>query len=178
MAEHLLLVGTMGAGKSTVGRLVADRLGWVHVDTDHEVERRAGMSVSEVFARRGEPAFRRLESDVLAAVLRRPGPSVVSVGGGAVLDPDNRAALAAGGTVVWLRARPDTLADRVGTGGDRPLLGGDVAGAGPALVRIDGERRPLYQAVADEVIDVDDLEPDAVAGLVLAALGTPSERRP
>lgn len=180
MADHVLLVGMMGAGKSTVARLVAARLGRPHVDTDVEVERAAGSSVREIFSTRGEAGFRVEESRVLAAVLGGSVPVVVSVGGGAVLDDTNRAALRGAGTVVWLRARPDTLARRVGRNADRPLLAAaaDATGPGgpaPALARIEAQRRGLYEEVASVVIDVDDLAPAAVVERVLGAVG-PSSR--
>jgi shikimate kinase len=172
VGEHLLLVGMMGTGKSTTGRILAARLGRPHVDTDEEVERRTGVSVREVFAAQGEPAFRRHEAAVLASVLASDVPSVVSVGGGAVLDPVNRDAMRAAGTVVWLRARPDTLAQRVGDAQDRPLLG---AVSGDArrreLVRIDASRRALYDDVAMVTVDVDRLDPAAAADWVIASVG-------
>ncbi len=175
MAEHLLLVGMMGTGKSTVARLVATRLGRRHVDTDQEVERVAGTSVSAIFSAHGEAWFRVEESRVLADVLAGP-PAVISVGGGAVLDPGHRVALRDAGTVVWLRARPETLARRVGAGADRPLLAAAAGGPATVLARLEGERRPLYEEVADEVIDVDDLTPADVAERVLAVTGAgPSE---
>jgi shikimate kinase len=179
VVEHLLLVGMMGAGKSTVGRLVAARLGRPHVDTDVEVERSVGASVSAIFSTRGEPWFRVEESRVLADVLAGEVPAVVSVGGGAVLDPVHREALRAGGTVVWLRARPETLARRVGRNGDRPLLAAASGGAAAVLARIEAERRPLYQEVAAEVVDVDGLTAGAVADRVvaLAAPTDPGEER-
>ena len=177
MPEHLLLVGMMGAGKSTVGRLVAARLGRPHVDVDAEVERHAGVSVPAVFAAGGEAAFRRMESEVLAEVLGGEAPAVVSVGGGAVLDAANRAAIAGAGTVVWLRARPATLARRIGRGDERPLLAADPAGPAAALARIDAERRGLYGEVATEVVDVDGLAPDEVADRVLAVVGVSGEGR-
>ena len=170
MAEHLLLVGMMGSGKSTVGRLVATRLGRPHVDVDREVEQVAGESVRGIFSRRGEAWFRAEESRALGRVLARPVPGVVSVGGGAVLDPFNRAALRHGGTVVWLRARPETLALRVGNAADRPLLAAATGGPAAALGRIDAERRPLYEEVATEVIDVDDLTAKAVADRVISLI--------
>ncbi len=167
----------MGAGKSTVGRIVAERLGKPFVDTDEEVERVSGATVAAVFALHGEAEFRRRESQVLAEVLAG-APGVVAVGGGAVLDPANRAAMHRAGTVLWLRARPATLARRVGRGQDRPLLAGEEGGPGAAVARIDAERRPLYAEVADEVLDVDDLDADAVAERVLALPGLGTGDRP
>jgi len=109
-------------------------------------------------------------------VLAGAVPSVISVGGGIVLHPEPRAALRRGGTVVWLRARPETLARRVGRNARRPLLATAADGPAAALTRIDSERQPLYEEVADVVIDVDDLTPDAVAERVLAA-ASPGEGR-
>ncbi|MDA8310410.1 MAG: bifunctional shikimate kinase/3-dehydroquinate synthase [Actinomycetota bacterium] len=175
-ARRVLLVGMMGAGKSTVGRLVANELGWPYVDSDEQVEAFTGRSVRELFEAGGEQAFRPLEQQALAAALDGDGPAVVSVAGGAVLSPANRALLRRAGTVVWLRASPDTLLRRIladadpagdrGRGGadHRPLLGDDPAAA---LARLDAERRPVYQGVADVVVDVDELSPDAVAARVL-----------
>jgi shikimate kinase len=163
--SRILLVGMMGAGKSTVGRLLAERLGWVYLDSDDEVVARAGRGVAEIFAADGEEAFRALETAVLQDALAGTGLSVVSVAGGAVLDPANRELLRRSGTVVWLRARPATLAGRVGDGATRPLLAGDPAAA---LARLDEVRRPLYAEVADVILDVDDESPASVAEQVLA----------
>jgi len=163
----------MGAGKSTVARLVAAHLGRPQIDTDVEVERVTGSSVSEIFSTRGEAAFRAEESRVLRTVLARPVPTVIAVGGGAVLDPANREALRGAGTVVWLRARPDTLARRVGRHADRPLLtaAGKSGKEGPveALTRIDAERRSIYEEVASVVVEVDGLTPAAAADRVVRA---------
>ncbi len=171
-ARRVLLVGMMGAGKTTVGELLARRLGWRYVDSDDEVRAFSGHTVKELFEAGGEQAFRPLESKALAAALERDEPAVVSVAGGAVLDPANRALLRRAGTVVWLRATPETLLERVeadtaaaasdggGREDHRPLLEHDPAGT---LARLDRERRAIYQEVADVVVDVDDLGPDAVA---------------
>jgi shikimate kinase len=164
---RILLVGMMGSGKTTTGRLVAARLGWRYRDSDEDVEAETGMTVPEIFASQGEVAFRQAEADVLAAACTDASPSVVSVAGGAVLNPDTRHRIAACGLVVWLRARPQTLAARVGDGAGRPLLDDDPA---TTLVELNEVRAPLYAELADIVIDVDTLEPDAVVERILAAV--------
>ncbi len=179
MAERLCLVGMMGAGKSTVARLMAERLGWTWVDIDDEVSRIGGAPVPELFARHGEAQFRREETAALEAALRLEGPLVVSVGGGAVLDPGNREALRAAGTVVWLRARPETLIGRVHDGAGRPLLVGDTPQEREAtLRRIDAERRTLYAEVADEIVDVDDVSAPKVAEDLLETVARRALDRP
>jgi shikimate kinase len=168
MTSHILLVGMMGAGKTTTGKLVAHRLGWNYKDSDADVEAATGLTVPELFARDGEAAFRAAEADVLSAACRDESPTVISVAGGAVLREDNRRVIRSSGTVVWLRARPETLAARVGDGAGRPLLGDDPA---EAMVRLFEERAPYYAEVADAVIDVEGLAVDVVADRVMAAAG-------
>ncbi|MGH9056377.1 MAG: shikimate kinase [Acidimicrobiales bacterium] len=166
-ATRVLLVGMMGVGKTAVGRILADRLDWPYVDSDEEVEAATGQTVAELFEAGGEEAFRPLESEALAKAVAGDGPAVVSVAGGAVLDPANRTLLRRSGLVVWLRAKPATLAERVAGGTHRPLLARDPAGT---LERLDAARRPLYQEVADAVVDVDDMGPSEVADQVLEAM--------
>jgi shikimate kinase len=168
MTPRILLVGMMGAGKTTVGRLVADKLGWHCLDSDAEVEEATGLSVPELFARHGEQAFRDAESDALRRACATQEPLVVSVAGGAVLRAGNRDLLRESGTVVWLRARPETLARRVGDGAGRPLLDGDPLAA---LTELDEVRRPFYAEVAAATIDVDDLQPEEVALRILGDVG-------
>ncbi|HEY4947768.1 MAG TPA: shikimate kinase [Acidimicrobiales bacterium] len=168
MVDRLILVGMMGAGKTTVGRLAAERLGWGYLDSDAQVVADTGRTVPELFAERGEDAFRAEETRVLVEALSGDQPVVVSAAGGVVLSEANRNLLAASGTVVWLRADPATLAGRVGTGDGRPLLGEDPARAMSELYAV---RRPLYASVAAAVVDVDDLPPVEVVDRVLAAAG-------
>jgi shikimate kinase len=165
---RILLVGMMGSGKSTVGRLLAGQLGWDYRDSDADVEAATGRTVPEIFECDGEPAFRRAEADVLARACGLGTPVVVSAAGGSVLNPDNRRLLARSGIVVWLRAQPATNARRVGDGAGRPLLGDDPA---EAMGRLYSERAPLYGDVADLVIDVDDLTPNQVVARILDVVG-------
>jgi shikimate kinase len=155
----------MGAGKTVVGQVCAARLGRAWVDTDDLLEQLAGRTIPELWAE-GEPTFRRWEREAIDQVAASPVPLVISCGGGAVLDADNRRALRAAGTVVWLRATPQTLAERVGDGSGRPLLAGDPAGTLARLARL---REPAYEAAAHVVIDTDGRSTGDVTDAVLAA---------
>jgi shikimate kinase len=163
--RHLVLVGLMGSGKSTVGRLLAARLDRPLVDTDDEVEQRAGRSVREIFDTDGEAAFRALESDVLADAVNADAPSVVAAAGGVVLSPVNRELLAGPRCrVVWLTAPARTLVDRTARGRHRPLLDEDPRGTLDTMAQ---EREALYREVADLVISVDGRTASDVADTVL-----------
>ncbi len=151
--HHLVLVGLMGTGKSSTGRLLAERLGRTLRDSDAEIEARTGRTVREIFADDGEPAFRALESEVLVAALQSTPPAVIAAAGGVVLSPVNRAALcAAKAKVVWLCADPALLVERVRTGKHRPALDGDAAAV---LQAMHDTREPLYREVADMIVTVD-----------------------
>ncbi len=160
---NLVLVGFMGAGKSVVGQALARRLGRPFVDADDVVERRAGRPIATIFAAEGEGVFRALERAAIAEVASRGG-QVVATGGGAVADPANLAALRATGLVVYLAARPETLAARV-AGSDRPLLAGAADPA--ARVRELLERREAAYRAADAVVETDGLAVPAVVDAVL-----------
>jgi shikimate kinase len=164
MAERIILVGMMGAGKTTVGAALAARLGWHHLDSDAQVMADTGRTVPELFSEEGESIFRAAESRVLAAALGGDASVVVSAAGGVVLSAENRSLLARSGTVVWLRADPELLVRRVGSGVGRPLLEDDPA---TRLVSLEQERRPLYQSLATVVVDVDHLSPDQVVERIL-----------
>jgi shikimate kinase len=150
-SRHVVLVGLMGVGKSTVGRRLAKEMERPFADADEQVELRAGRAIPAIFRTGGEDTFRRLETEVLADLVARPDPLVVAAGGGAVSRPQNRALLPGRAFVVWLRASADFLADRTDAT-HRPLLAGDAVGT---LRRLLVERTPLYEQVADAVVDVE-----------------------
>lgn len=168
MVDRLVLIGMMGAGKTTVGRMIAARLGWGYLDSDEQVMAATGCTVAELFTERGEAAFRAEEARVLAEALAGSEPVVVSAAGGVVLASTNRALLSRSGTVVWLRADPSTLTHRVRAGDHRPLLGDDPPAA---LVALDAVRRPLYTELAQVVIDVDELSALEVVEQVMQRAG-------
>ena len=162
---HLVLIGLMGAGKTTVGARCAERLGRPFVDTDDVVEVTAGCTVAEIFSTEGEAGFRERERRAVADVCASPAPLVIACGGGAVLDAANRACLRARGVVVWLRAEPAVLAARVGSGEGRPLL--TEQGAAATLERLDVLRTPAYEAAAHAAVDTGGRSVDEVTTDVL-----------
>jgi shikimate kinase len=166
--SHLALIGLMGAGKSSVGRVCAKRLQRPLVDTDELVVASTGRSVAELFADEGEEAFRRLERLAVHDASASPVPAVIACGGGAVLDAENRAVLRARCCVVWLRAPVATLARRCGSGAGRPLLAGPVPPE-VALGRLADQRAPAYEAAAHVVLDTDGCSLDEAAVGVLDA---------
>jgi len=158
MPPRAILIGPMGAGKTTVGRILAERWGVGVRDTDHDVEALAGKSVQEIFVDDGEAAFRTLErAAVRQALAEHDG--VLSLGGGAVLDLDTRAALS-GRPVVFLRVGLADASRRVGLGQGRPLLLGNVRSRIKALLE---ERTPVYESVAAVVVDTDGRPPSEIA---------------
>jgi shikimate kinase len=163
---RVVLVGPMGAGKTTVGALLADRWNVAARDTDADVEALDGRTVADIFVESGEPVFRELERKAVADALASHD-GVLALGGGAVLDPATRALLA-GHTVVFLRVGLADAAQRVGLGSARPLLLGNVRSQMKAIL---DDRGPVYEAVATVVVDTDGRTPGQVADAVDAALG-------
>jgi shikimate kinase len=139
--RSIVLVGLMGVGKTTVGRRLAARLGLPFVDADHEIETAAGMTISEIFEKFGEPHFRDGERRVIARLING-APRVIAVGGGAFMHPDTRALILDRATAVWLDADVKVLADRVSRHDTRPLL----SGKNPleVLTNLAETRNPIY----------------------------------
>ena len=170
--RHLVLIGYRGTGKTTVAQHLAAALTVPWVDADQELTRRAGRSISQIFAEDGEPTFRRLESETLAEVLAGQ-PSVIATGGGVILSAANRQRLAEAGWIVWLRATPEAIYDRLhgdsSTAGMRPAL--TARGGREEIVELLAVRSPLYAELADQMVDTDNKTPESIAAEILAKLG-------
>ena len=162
--RSVVLVGMMGAGKSSIGRRLAARLGMPFVDADAEIEKAASMSIAEIFSTHGEPYFRAGEARVIARLLDG-GPQVLATGGGAFMNADTRAAIRAKGISVWLRATLDVLSRRIKRRGDRPLL--KNADPVETLQRLIDERYPVY-AEAELTVESRDVPHDAIVEEIIA----------
>jgi shikimate kinase len=162
----LILVGMMGAGKTTVGRRLATRLGRRFLDSDEEIEKAAQMTIPEIFAQRGEPEFRAGEMRVISRLLKE-NDIVLATGGGAFVNPETRALVKSGAISVWLKADLDVLFERVSRRSNRPLL--KTADPKGTLEKLIGERYPIY-AEADVTVLSRDVPQDSVAADVISAL--------
>ncbi len=171
-ASNIILIGYRACGKTSVGQLLADRLGWRFVDTDDEVEREAGRSICDIFAGDGEPAFRERETRVIAR-LTAGARQVVSVGGGAVLSADNRRRLQAAGRCIWLTAPAEVLYERIQSDPrsvtQRPALS-DLGGLAE-VASILNSRVPLYKSISSHTVDTHGKSVEAVVEAVLTAVG-------
>jgi len=166
MKGPIWLIGMMGSGKSTVAPIVAAALDREWADADALIEQRLGVTAPEALLE-SEDRFRGVEIDVIRSLVNEP--VVVATGGGAATTPAAEI-MRSSGVIVWLRATVATLAARVGDGEGRPLL----AGGDAALIRIESERRDIYAALADVVVDTDDMKPAAIAELVVEACANAS----
>ena len=177
----LSLIGYRATGKTTLARLLAERLGWTWIDADVEIERRAGKSIARIFAEDGEPAFRDIEAQVVADLCREER-LVLAAGGGAPLRPESRRAMREGGKVVWLTAPPETILRRMS--GDRSTAARrpNLTDRGPReeIIELLARRTPIYREAAHLEIDTEGKTPEQLATEILARLGfeSPAENGP
>ena len=165
-ARSIVLVGMMGAGKSSIGRRLALRLGIPFVDADVEIEKAAGMNIPDIFAIHGEPDFRAGEARVIARLLESP-PQVLATGGGAFINADTRVLIGVKGISIWLKADFDVLMRRIRRRGDRPLLKTDDPGA--TLKKLMEERYPVY-GLADLTLQSREIPHDKIVDEIMEVL--------
>ena len=170
---RILLVGLMGSGKSTVGRRLSARTGWPYLDNDQLVAEVDGRTAPEIIEAEGEAALHTVEAEAFELALTKPMPVIIGLAGWLVTDEARRARIRDAGTVVWLRADPAILLLRAGSGrGRRP-----EALAADWIERTAAERAPMFEDVADFVIDVDKLAPNKVVERILAAVPSALDER-
>jgi shikimate kinase len=168
MAPKVILIGPMGSGKTTIGSLLAEKLGLNFRDTDHLIEEQEEKTVSQIFLDQGEDAFRAIEKRVLREELLTDG-TVLSLGGGAPISIDAQSALRAiASHIIFLDISLSTVAPRIGFNRDRPLLLNNPRGQWQTLMEA---RRPIYEALADATINVDDKSEEEIVTIVLSSLG-------
>jgi shikimate kinase len=166
--RSVVLVGMMGAGKSSIGRRLASRLNLPFVDADAEIEKAAGMSIPDIFATHGEPDFRAGEARVIVRLLES-GPQVLATGGGAFMNADTRSVIGLKGVSVWLKAEADVLMRRIKRRHDRPLLATDDPAA--TLRQLIDLRYPVY-ALADTTVQSREVPHDKIVDEIVTALAS------
>ena len=167
----LTLIGYRATGKTTLARLLAERLGWDWIDADVEIERGAGKSIARIFAEDGEAAFRDLEVQVIADLCRRER-LVLAAGGGAPLRPESRQAMRQGGTVVWLRARPETILARMSADATTADRRPNLTDKDPLeeIVHVLESRTPIYGQSAHVTVDTEGKTPEALVTEIVEQL--------
>ena len=163
--RNIVLIGVPGAGKTTVGRILARKLGRDFLDTDQKIEEISGKTISEIFIQDGESIFRATEKDVIEQSIAK-GNAVISLGGGALMNSDTRELVKTQRTI-WLQTGLAQAVDRIGMNRNRPLLLGNVRGQ---LADLMAAREPFYIECAHEVVDTNQLSADQVADLIVAKL--------
>lgn len=170
----IVLIGYRATGKTTVARVLAERLGWNWIDADVELETRAGKSIADIFRDSGEQAFRDLESAVIAELVQRER-LVIATGGGVVLREQNRQALQQAGQIVWLRARLETILSRLAgdasTAERRPNLTNQ--GGAEEVRQLLEQREPIYRALAQIAVDTDDRNVDDIVSEIIQKFPSP-----
>ncbi|HPF79135.1 MAG TPA: shikimate kinase [Alphaproteobacteria bacterium] len=167
LEKPLVVIGLMGAGKTSIGNMLADELGYGFVDSDDEIVKREGRSIPEIFAQSGEPHFREVERDVIQDLMRDTNPHVIGTGGGAFMNDQTRQVIKEAGLSVFLKADLDVLVKRVGSGEGRPLL---MAGNPREILQeLINKRYPIYQE-ADLIVETRDESPQETLARVSDAI--------
>lgn len=167
-SPHIVLIGLMGTGKTTIGRRLARRLGRGFIDTDTEVESRTSRTVRDIFEQDGEPVFRDIEARVVSDAVNSPVPSVIAAAGGAVLRESSRTLIRGCETVIWLDAPTELLVQRTAAragAGHRPLIDGDPA---VRLAALKADRELVYDDASSVRLDVSGLDIDAIVDHIIA----------
>ena len=169
--RNIILVGFMASGKSSVGRALARRTGWIRVDADEEIVSRAGKPIADIFRDAGEDAFRQLEREVTTDICKESG-RIIAAGGGSFIDDQNRRIMLEFGTVFYLSARPDTIHRRVTRGNPRAPARPMLAGGDPLerITELLAQRAPAY-ANAHYAVETDGLSPEQVAQAIIKICG-------
>ena len=160
MNKHIYLIGYMGTGKTSVGKLLSERLNLPLLEMDEILSERFGMTINEIFDAFGEAAFRSAESDLLLEISTLENPSVVSCGGGVVLNDKNQEILRESGITVLLQAKPQEIYNRLKNNNDRPLISG--SNKLEKISKIYEERLPIYEEAAEIIIDTDNKTPEEI----------------
>lgn len=157
MEQNIILIGFMGCGKTSVGKKLSLILKREFIDTDDFIEKREGMSISNIFQTKGEKYFRELEAE-LCERYNTPKSKIIATGGGVIKNPDNIANLKKGGKIIYLKSTPDRIAENLKYDNSRPLLKGP--NKREKIAKLLEERRPIYEKYADETIDVTNIDID------------------
>lgn len=165
---NIILIGFMGCGKSSVGLKLSYRMRQTILDTDKEIERKEQCTISEIFAKEGETAFRDKETAYLQSLVGKVNHQIVSTGGGLPMREENRKLLKEIGTVVYLRVKPETVYERLKNDTTRPLLQGDDPMQ--KIRDLLGKRSPVYEAAADIIVDVDNKSFDSIIAEITEAI--------
>lgn len=172
--KNIVLIGFMGTGKTSTGKVLAQRLGKAFIDMDSRIEEEQGVSIPEIFETKGEPHFRQLEKDLVKKLSERAN-AVISTGGGTIKDPENVALLKKSGLIVCLTASPEVILERTERKGERPVLdGADKGDRLSAIEKLLAEREQFYKQ-ADYFIDTGDMSPLQVAERIVHTLKSRGE---
>lgn len=168
----LTLIGYRATGKTTLAKLLAERLGWDWIDADVEIERRAGRSIATIFAEQGEPAFRDLEASVIADLCQRDR-LVLAAGGGAAMRPESQQAMRNAGPVVWLSARPETILARMTGDATTATRRPELTDKGPLaeIVHLLEVRTPVYRVTAHVALDTEGKTPAELVEAIIEQIG-------